>query len=204
MNAANFGINTVLRMSHFLGQIGHESGGFKAKNESGNYPPRRIVKFFARNKYGHLFEQAVPDSATCTYTYVPVNYDENNCSNDAMVKGSSSFSLTENQKRNAYASRRNQTVTYTYNGAEKQCSAMLENRKGITKNNIKDLVEDKSYNQRHIRVKARYINSLKLFDVTYGCRMGNGCVSSHEGLLYRGRRYIQITSKDKYIEITNK
>jgi len=81
---------------------------------------------------------------------------------------------------------------------------MLENRTGITKENIKDSVKNISYNQGRIRVKPEYINSLKLFDVTYGCRMGNGCVSSHEGSLYRGRGYIQITGKAKYIEITNK
>jgi len=41
---SKYGINTILRASHFLGQLAHESGDFTIKTESMNYTtPSRIV-----------------------------------------------------------------------------------------------------------------------------------------------------------------
>ncbi|UXP33665.1 fibronectin type III domain-containing protein [Reichenbachiella agarivorans] len=197
-NAADFGINTVQRMSHFLGQLGHESNGFSQKKEGYNYSPRRIVKTFAYTKYGHLFEEAELDAANCEYIYTPINFDVNSCTSDEETsRGSSTFSYTNGQIRNAYASRRNTSITIMHEGVEKICENSLENRTGITKDNIEAQVSE-NYNDGKLRVKEAYIRNVALFDVTYACRLGNGNIASGDGSLYRGRGFIQITGKDKY------
>jgi putative chitinase len=43
---AKFGINTKLRMAHWLGQVLHESGGLTIVWENGNYSAKRIVQIF--------------------------------------------------------------------------------------------------------------------------------------------------------------
>lgn len=203
-NAADFGINTVQRMSHFLGQLGHESNGFSQAKEGYNYSPRSIVKTFAYTKYGHLFEEAELDAANCEYIYTPINFDVNSCTSDEETsRGSSTFSYTNGQIRNAYASRRNTSITIMHEGVEKICENSLENRTGITKGNIDAQVSDKNYNDGKLRVKEAYIRNVALFDVTYACRLGNGNIASGDGSLYRGRGFIQITGKDKYQAITD-
>ena len=46
--AAKFGINTPLRLAHFLAQCGHESGGFKATQENLNYSARGLMGIFKK------------------------------------------------------------------------------------------------------------------------------------------------------------
>ena len=46
--AAKFGINTPLRLAHFLAQCGHESGGFKATSENLNYSAKGLVGTFKK------------------------------------------------------------------------------------------------------------------------------------------------------------
>ena len=46
--AAKFGINTPLRLAHFLAQCGHESGGFKLVNENLNYSADGLKKIFRK------------------------------------------------------------------------------------------------------------------------------------------------------------
>ncbi len=46
--AAKFQINTPLRLAHFIAQCGHESAGFKAKQENLNYSADGLNKIFGK------------------------------------------------------------------------------------------------------------------------------------------------------------
>jgi putative chitinase len=46
--AAKFGINTPLRLAHFLAQCGHESAGFKFKQENLNYSAKGLLGIFKK------------------------------------------------------------------------------------------------------------------------------------------------------------
>jgi putative chitinase len=46
--AAKFGINTPIKLAHFLAQCGHESGGFKVVNENLNYSSDGLKKIFTK------------------------------------------------------------------------------------------------------------------------------------------------------------
>jgi len=51
-----FQINTPLRLSHFLAQCGHESGGFKATQENLNYSADGLKKIFPKYFPGNIAE----------------------------------------------------------------------------------------------------------------------------------------------------
>ena len=44
----SFGVNTPLRLAHFLAQCGHESGGFRLTQENLNYSASGLLKIFKR------------------------------------------------------------------------------------------------------------------------------------------------------------
>ena len=61
-----FEINTPLRMAHFLGQIGAETGGLKKLKEDYCYQSKsRIKEVFGKEKYCDLFEGYESDLTLC-------------------------------------------------------------------------------------------------------------------------------------------
>lgn len=54
--ADKFGINTPLKLAHFLSQCGHESGNFKVVNENLNYSAEGLNKLFGKYFPGNLAE----------------------------------------------------------------------------------------------------------------------------------------------------
>jgi putative chitinase len=54
--AAKFKIDTPLKLAHFLAQCGHESGGFKIKQENLNYSSQGLRKIFPKYFPGNLSE----------------------------------------------------------------------------------------------------------------------------------------------------
>lgn len=54
--AEKFGINTPLKLAHFLSQCGHESGGFRVVNENLNYSADGLKNIFGKYFPGNLAE----------------------------------------------------------------------------------------------------------------------------------------------------
>jgi predicted chitinase len=52
-------------------------------------------------------------------------------------------------------------------------------------------------------VKSNYVNSTSLFDYVYGCRMGNGAMSSKDGSTFLGKGFIHLTGKGQYKRISD-
>jgi putative chitinase len=66
-----FELNTPLRLSHFLAQAGHESGGFKAINENLNYGAKGLLgifkKYFPTEQKALLYERKPEMIANLVY-----------------------------------------------------------------------------------------------------------------------------------------
>ncbi|MFL1895015.1 LysM peptidoglycan-binding domain-containing protein [Aquimarina sp. 2-A2] len=170
-----FEIHNLDRMSHFLGQIGTETGQLKALQESYNYSAKNIYNTFLRKvlyphpsvsgkhtfKYHDLIE-GYNSSLECEYDN-PTNSDQKKYGHKRDVDNP-----IEVNKVNGLAS-------WTYN-------------------EFKELYT----------IKPSYIQSKTLFDYVYGCRMENGNKSTADGSDYYGVGFIHLTGKEKYVALDNK
>lgn len=69
--AQKFGVNTPLKLAHFLSQCGHESGGFKVVNENLNYGAKGLRgifgKYFTTDEKALLYERKPEKIANLVY-----------------------------------------------------------------------------------------------------------------------------------------
>ena len=69
---SKFGINTSLRLAHFLAQAGHESGGFKLTQENLNYGAKGLRglfgKYFPTDELAKLCERKPEKIANIIYS----------------------------------------------------------------------------------------------------------------------------------------
>lgn len=75
-----FGINTPLRLAHFLAQCGHESGGFKLTQENLNYGAKGLLgifkKYFPTEALAKAYERQPEKIASRVYGSRMGNGDE--------------------------------------------------------------------------------------------------------------------------------
>jgi len=68
---AKFGLDTPIKLSHFLAQAGHESGGFKLVNENLNYGAKGLRgifgKYFPTDEKALLYERKPEKIANLVY-----------------------------------------------------------------------------------------------------------------------------------------
>jgi putative chitinase len=68
---AKFGLDTPLKLAHFLAQAGHESGGFKVVNENLNYGAKGLrnifSKYFPTDEKALLYERKPEKIANLVY-----------------------------------------------------------------------------------------------------------------------------------------
>ena len=64
---AKYGINTPMRMAHFLGQVAHETGGFTILRENLNYTAKRIGQVWPTRQEAKKFAGNPQGLANCVY-----------------------------------------------------------------------------------------------------------------------------------------
>lgn len=184
--ADKFEITMPLRMAHFLGQIGTETGGLNNLEEIIGYSPRRVVAVFGKPKYAALFEGVNSDPDKC----VGVTYEA-----DGGTLGEGTIKYLP--------------PPFEYSTQNEIVAAYAHPKTGITKSNLekkgsdgKDLV-NKQYNSGLLKVRSEFYGSeAKLFDVTYACRMGNRGPGSQDGSTFAGKGFIHLTGRWEYKQIS--
>ena len=162
-------------MSHFLGQIGTETGQLKALEENYNYSAKNIYNIFLR-KVTHP-HPTVNGKYTFKYHDLIEGYD-------ATLDCKYENPTTSDEKK--YGHKRD-----------------VENPIEVTRvNGLASWTFDE-FNELY-SIKDSYIQSKTLFDYVYGCRMGNGKKSTEDGSDYFGVGFIHLTGKEKYKALDDK
>ncbi len=164
-----FKINNINRLSHFIGQIGAETGQLNQLKENYNYSAKTIYNIFLRKvlishptasgkytfKYHDLIDGYNAD-LTCEYTN-PTTSSQKNHGHKRGVTNPIEVTKTAGKASWSYAEFK---ALYT--------------------------------------IKSSYVKSKSLFDYVYGCRMDNGNKSTLDGSDYFGVGFIHLTGKNKY------
>ena len=215
----HFEINTLERLSHFIGQIGHETGGLNLLEESSNYTSSTvIVKTWPFARFGHLYKKAQFNSETLEYEYTSVDFNINKCIDNpyysCTFKEGKDYTLNEgmseelndvfpynnsNEVINAFGSEKTVLDSVLRDGKYKRYRKFPKAlRTDLNVSNLTAIIDD-TYKDGWIRLKSDYYPKKKeLFDVVYACRMGNGDIASKDGSTFKGAGMIHLTGKYNY------
>lgn len=172
-NSLLFGINTIERMSHFIGQIGAETGGLKKLTESPNYTFENIYNTCLKpNLRNH-------SKSTTGKTFKYCDFIEGFSCTDI-----STDKCSDNPTNSIGHADCHSVVNVQLTTDKKSCSWIYSQF-------------DSLYN-----IKSSYKGTV-IFDYWYGCRMGNGPKTSGNGSTYMGKGFIHLTGKDMYRSVSN-
>ncbi|WP_027391253.1 LysM peptidoglycan-binding domain-containing protein [Aquimarina latercula] len=174
-----FEIHNLDRMSHFLGQIGAETGQLKALEENYGYSAKNIYNTFLRKVL--ISHPTKSDKYTFKYHDLIEGYD-------ATLECEYTNPSTSYQKKYGHKRDVDDPIEVT---------RVLLNGKYVASWNYTE------FNALYT-VKSSYTQSKTLFDYVYGCRMDNGKKSTEDGSDYFGVGFIHLTGKDKYKALDDK
>ncbi|WP_298546349.1 LysM peptidoglycan-binding domain-containing protein [uncultured Aquimarina sp.] len=178
-NSDEFEIHNLDRMSHFLGQIGAETGQLKALQENYNYTAQNVYDTFLRKVL--ISHPTKSDKYTFKYHDLIEGYD-------ATLECEYTNPTTSYQKKYGHKRDVEDPIEVT---------RVLLNGKYVASWNYTE------FNALYT-VKSSYTQSKTLFDYVYGCRMDNGKKSTEDGSDYFGVGFIHLTGKDKYKALDDK
>ena len=170
-----FEIHNLNRMSHFLGQIGTETGELMQLKENYNYSAKTIYDIFLKKVL------ITHPTKTGKYTF---KYHDLIEGYNATLECEYSNPTSNSQKN--YGHKRD-----------------VENPIEVTKvgNNAS---WDYDVFKNTYSIKSSYVKSKSLFDYVYGCRMANDKKSTNDGSDYFGVGFIHLTGKEKYEALHDK
>ncbi len=174
-----FEIHNLDRMSHFLGQIGTETGQLKALQENYNYSAKNIYDTFLRKVL------VSHPTASGKYTF---KYHDLIEGYDATLECEYTNPSTSSQKKYGHKRDVDNPIEVT---------RILLNGKYVASWDYNAFKEEYS-------IKTSYTQSKTLFDYVYGCRMDNGKKSTEDGSDYFGVGFIHLTGKNKYKALDDK
>jgi putative chitinase len=112
--AEKFGIDTPLKLAHFLSQCGHESGGFKVTNENLNYGAKGLRgifgKYFPTDEKALLYERKPEKIANLVYGGRMGNGPENS-GEGYKFRGRGFIQLTGKDNYTAFGKAINEDIT---------------------------------------------------------------------------------------------
>ncbi|MGY3792996.1 LysM peptidoglycan-binding domain-containing protein [uncultured Aquimarina sp.] len=178
-NSDEFEIHNLDRMSHFLGQIGTETGELRALQENYGYKAKNIYDTFLRK----VLVSHPTKSGKYTFKY---------------------HDLIEGYDATLECEYSNPTTNYQKNyGHKRDVDDPIEVTRVLLKGKYVASWDYDAFKEDY-SIKSSYIESKTLFDYVYGCRMENGKKSTEDGSDYFGVGFIHLTGKDKYKALDEK
>ncbi len=173
-NSDKFEIHNLNRMSHFLGQIGTETGQLESLKENYKYSAKNIYNTFLRKvTYPH---PTAKDKYTFKYHDLIEGYSSSlTCKYENPTAEQEGYGHKRDVKNPIEVTRKGGLASWTYKEFKKKYT-----------------------------IKSGYVKNKALFDYVYGCRMGNGKKSTNDGSDYYGVGFIHLTGKDKYKSLNSK
>lgn len=152
---SDYGIDTEMKMSHFLAQTAHESGGFRLREENLNYSADRLMAVFPkyfRNVDARSYHRQPEKIANHVYANRMGNGDEDS-GDGYMFRGRGLIQLTGRSNYTAYAEDNDMSIDEAVEFLSTAEGAVESAAWFWNKNDISDPAE-----QDNIREVTRRIN----------------------------------------------